>query len=205
MDSGFADEIRASYQLADPALVLGSALHDGQPLNEPRVQVALSMLNRHGLIAGATGHGQDQDPAVIAGQLSRGRRSRSSSPTSRATSPGSPRPATRRPEGQRARRGDGLDVQRRRPPGRVSVAVGQARRPGARDGALVRAAAARQGDRPQRHADVDPVARLQVLRRQPAAAARPRGPADDAEFLASDDGKPTLARLRRDVAARRWA
>ena len=42
MDPGFTDEIRASYQLADPALVLGSALHDGtsggcQPLVTPPV------------------------------------------------------------------------------------------------------------------------------------------------------------------------
>ena len=70
MDSAFTDEIRASYQLADPALVLGSALHDGQPLNEPRVQVALSVLNRHGLIAGATGTGKTKSLQLLAGQLS---------------------------------------------------------------------------------------------------------------------------------------
>ena len=70
MDPGFTDEIRASYQIADPGLVLGSALHDGQPLNEPRVQVALSVLNRHGLIAGATGTGKTKTLQLLAGQLS---------------------------------------------------------------------------------------------------------------------------------------
>ena len=84
MDSGFADEIRASYQLADPALVLGSALHDGQPLNEPRVQVALSVLNRHGLIAGATGTGKTKSLQLLAGHC-RQPASRFSSLTSKAT------------------------------------------------------------------------------------------------------------------------
>jgi uncharacterized protein len=70
MDSAFTDEMRASYQLADPALVLGSALHDGEPLNDPRVQVALSVLNRHGLIAGATGTGKTRTLQLLAGQLS---------------------------------------------------------------------------------------------------------------------------------------
>ena len=46
---------------------------------------------------------------------------------------------------------------------------------------LVRAAAAGQGPRPQRHPDLDPVARLPLLRRPGPAAARPRGPADDAQ------------------------
>jgi uncharacterized protein len=70
LDPAFVDEMRSSYGLAHPALVLGSALHEGEPLNDPRVQVALSVLNRHGLIAGATGTGKTRTLQLLAGQLS---------------------------------------------------------------------------------------------------------------------------------------
>ena len=85
MDQAFRDAMTTGYTLAEPGLVLGSPMHDGELFNDARVQVALSMLNRHGLIAG-----RDRAPA-------RPRRSscwpascrrpacRSSWPTSRAT------------------------------------------------------------------------------------------------------------------------
>jgi len=58
MDQAFRDAITTAYTLDEPALVLGSAMRDGELFNDTRVQVALSMLNRHGLIAGATGTGK---------------------------------------------------------------------------------------------------------------------------------------------------
>lgn len=70
MDSAFVDEMRSSYRLAVPSLIIGSAVHAGEPLNDPRVQVALSVLNRHGLIAGATGTGKTRTLQLLAGQLS---------------------------------------------------------------------------------------------------------------------------------------
>ena len=39
-------------------------VHDGQVHPEPLVGLPLAMMNRHGLIAGATGTGKDQDPAA---------------------------------------------------------------------------------------------------------------------------------------------
>ncbi|MCA1480807.1 helicase HerA-like domain-containing protein, partial [Bradyrhizobium sp. NBAIM08] len=45
-------------------------MHDGELLNDSRIQVALSMLNRHGLIAGATGTGKTKTLQLMAGQLS---------------------------------------------------------------------------------------------------------------------------------------
>ena len=63
-----------------------------------------------------------------------------------------------------------VDVPAVQPPGRVPVAVRSARRPGPGDRPQLRAAAPRQGPRPQRDEDLDPCARLQVLRRQLAAA-----------------------------------
>ena len=46
-------------------------MHDGELFNDTRVQVALSMLNRHGLIAGATGTGKTKTLQLLAGQLSK--------------------------------------------------------------------------------------------------------------------------------------
>src|SRR6185295_1257974 len=73
MDQAFRDAIAAGYALPDTetGVVIGSAMRDGEILNEPRVQVALSMLNRHGLIAGATGTGKTKTLQLLAGQLSK--------------------------------------------------------------------------------------------------------------------------------------
>jgi hypothetical protein len=58
------------YALTEPALVLGSPLHGGEVASDVRVQVALAMMNRHGLIAGATGTGKTKTLQVMAGELS---------------------------------------------------------------------------------------------------------------------------------------
>ena len=139
------------------------------------------MLNRHGLIAGATGTGKTKTLQLMAGQLSK-----AGVPVFVADIKGdltglaAPGDATNPKLIERvdvAR----LDLRAVGPPGRVPVAVGRARRPGPGDRPLVRAAAAGQGPRPQRDPDLDPGARLQVLRRQRPAAARPQGPRDDAQ------------------------
>ena len=71
MDQAFRDAMTAGYTLAEPGLVIGSCMHDGELFNDTRVQVALSMLNRHGLIAGATGTGKTKTLQLLAGQLSK--------------------------------------------------------------------------------------------------------------------------------------
>ena len=71
MDQAFKDAITSGYTLAEPGIVLGSAMRDGELFNDARVQVALSMLNRHGLIAGATGTGKTKTLQLMAGQLSK--------------------------------------------------------------------------------------------------------------------------------------
>ena len=70
MDRAFHDAIASGYALAEPGLIIGSAMHGGELVNDARVQVALSMLNRHGLIAGATGTGKTKTLQLLAGQLS---------------------------------------------------------------------------------------------------------------------------------------
>ncbi len=71
MSDKFAEVMTAGYTLEEPALVLGSPLEEGVPFNGARVQVALSILNRHGLIAGATGTGKTKTLQLMAGQLSK--------------------------------------------------------------------------------------------------------------------------------------
>jgi uncharacterized protein len=70
MDPAFRKAMAEGYALDEPGIVLGSAMHAGELLNEPRVRVSLSMLNRHGLIAGATGTGKTKTLQLMAGQLS---------------------------------------------------------------------------------------------------------------------------------------
>src|SRR5687768_7630235 len=70
MDQAFREAIAAGYGLDEPSVVIGSAMHDGELVNDTRVAVALSMLNRHGLIAGATGTGKTKTLQLLAGQLS---------------------------------------------------------------------------------------------------------------------------------------
>ena len=71
MDQAFREAITAGYAFDEPTLIIGSAMHDGELFNDTRVQVALSMMNRHGLVAGATGTGKTTTLQLLAGQLSR--------------------------------------------------------------------------------------------------------------------------------------
>ena len=71
MDKAFHDAMATGYALTEPAVILGSPMRDGELANDARVQVALSMLNRHGLIAGATGTGKTKTLQLMAGQLSK--------------------------------------------------------------------------------------------------------------------------------------
>ena len=158
-------------------------------------------MNRHGLIAGATGTGQDQDAAADGRGGCRRPACRCSSPTSRATSPGWRRRATPRREGrERARRRPASAWRPAGVPGRAPEPERQAGRAAARDGVVVRAAGARQGAGPQRHAGERAVAGVQVLRRPPAAAARLQGPARGAQ---PPDRRGRGARCATTAASRR--
>ncbi|MEO8479522.1 MAG: helicase HerA-like domain-containing protein [Gemmatimonadota bacterium] len=69
MDPKFLEAVRAGFP-TENAIVLGAPMRDGEIEPEPLVRVPLGMLNRHGLIAGATGTGKTRTLQLVAEQLS---------------------------------------------------------------------------------------------------------------------------------------
>jgi DNA helicase HerA-like ATPase len=63
-------EIAAGYATSGKAVELGSVLVDGEVDASARVRIPLAMVNRHGLVAGATGTGKTKTLQLIAEQLS---------------------------------------------------------------------------------------------------------------------------------------
>ncbi|MEU8621089.1 helicase HerA-like domain-containing protein [Streptomyces sp. NPDC048623] len=63
-------QIGAGYAFDGPALDLGALLWDGTCHPDAQVRIPLPMLNRHGLVAGATGTGKTKTLQLIAEQLS---------------------------------------------------------------------------------------------------------------------------------------
>ena len=77
MDSAFRTEMADGYGLDEPAVIarLAAARRRG-PARTSASRSPLSRINRHGLIAGATGTGKTKTLQILAGQLSRPRRAR---------------------------------------------------------------------------------------------------------------------------------
>jgi len=71
MDQAFRDAISAGYGFNEPTLIIGSAMLGDELFNDVRVAVPMSTLNRHGLVAGATGTGKTKTLQLLAGQLSK--------------------------------------------------------------------------------------------------------------------------------------
>ncbi len=62
--------IVAGYGFDGPAVTFGAAMQGEQALPGAQVRVPLAMMNRHGLVAGATGTGKTKTLQVLAEQLS---------------------------------------------------------------------------------------------------------------------------------------
>src|SRR5215472_10836970 len=65
-----AQQIAAGYATEGPALELGTVVVDGTCDPTAEVRIPLATVNRHGLVAGATGTGKTKTLQVIAEQLS---------------------------------------------------------------------------------------------------------------------------------------
>ena len=70
MDEAFRTEMAAGYTFDEPCLLLGRPMVNGEIATDVAVQLPLSMVNRHGLVAGATGTGKTKTLQIMAGQLS---------------------------------------------------------------------------------------------------------------------------------------
>ncbi|KLT66086.1 helicase HerA-like domain-containing protein [Pedobacter sp. BMA] len=70
LSSKFIDKIKSSYAPAGSSIYLGAGILEGQVYSDAEVNLSLKMMNRHGLIAGATGTGKTRTLQLLAEQLS---------------------------------------------------------------------------------------------------------------------------------------
>src|SRR4029079_18789310 len=68
--NAIAEAVAPVYQFDGPALELGGLMLDTTELSDVRIKIPLGMVNRHGLVAGATGTGKTKTLQLLAEQLS---------------------------------------------------------------------------------------------------------------------------------------
>lgn len=68
--SAFIEKIKKSYHVDIPSIYLGAGILNGETIAEAEINLPLQMMNRHGLIAGATGTGKTRTLQLLAEQLS---------------------------------------------------------------------------------------------------------------------------------------
>src|SRR5688572_1376860 len=66
----FTEAITKSYSFSGSSIFLGAGVLAGEIVSDARVNLSLRMMNRHGLVTGATGSGKTRTLQVIAEQLS---------------------------------------------------------------------------------------------------------------------------------------
>lgn len=66
----FTKSINDSYTYSSPTIYLGAGIYNGEILSEAKVNLPLRMMNRHGLVTGATGSGKTRTLQLITEQLS---------------------------------------------------------------------------------------------------------------------------------------
>jgi hypothetical protein len=66
----FVASITKSYTTPLPCIYLGAGIYQGEIISEAKVNLPLRMMNRHGLVTGATGSGKTRTLQLMAEQLS---------------------------------------------------------------------------------------------------------------------------------------
>lgn len=66
----FIEAIRKSYTTSLPSIYLGGGILSGEIVADAKVNLTLRMMNRHGLVTGATGSGKTRTLQLLAEQLS---------------------------------------------------------------------------------------------------------------------------------------
>jgi len=66
----FKQYITDGYSSKGDSIILGGAIYEGETVADAHVKVPLKTINRHGLIAGATGTGKTKTIQVLSEQLS---------------------------------------------------------------------------------------------------------------------------------------
>lgn len=66
----FTAAVNTSYNFSGPSIYLGAGVYENEILADAKVNLSLRMMNRHGLVTGATGSGKTRTLQVIAEQLS---------------------------------------------------------------------------------------------------------------------------------------
>jgi DNA helicase HerA-like ATPase len=66
----FIVSINTSYSVPGSSIYLGAGVLDGEIIAEAKVNLSLKMMNRHGLVSGATGSGKTRTLQLLAEQLS---------------------------------------------------------------------------------------------------------------------------------------
>ena len=66
----FEEALIAGYGFEGPGITFGAAMREDETFPGLQVRVPLAMMNRHGLVAGATGTGKTKTLQVLAEQLS---------------------------------------------------------------------------------------------------------------------------------------
>lgn len=68
--ANFIEKIKSSYAPDGASIYLGAGILNGQVLADAEINLSLKMMNRHGLVAGATGTGKTRTLQLLAEQLS---------------------------------------------------------------------------------------------------------------------------------------
>jgi DNA helicase HerA-like ATPase len=66
----FISSINTSYTFSSSSIYLGAGVLSGEIIADAKVNLSLRMMNRHGLVTGATGSGKTRTLQLIAEQLS---------------------------------------------------------------------------------------------------------------------------------------